>query len=81
LSENQSGQREVVVAMRERGGRAFPFMVKAEADAVAIIRKRVGNRAAVFADEAAVWDQLHARYDMKRINHSFFSRLRRAEIG
>ena len=48
------------------------------------------------ADEAPHWDQLHARYLTKRINHSevysdgesctnqaesFFSRLRRAEFG
>jgi ISXO2-like transposase domain len=50
----------------------------------------------VHADEATHWDQLHSRYETKRINHSlaysdgeactnqaesFFSRLRRAEIG
>ena len=51
---------------------------------------------AVYADEASSWDALHARFEMKRINHSiafvdedcctnqaesYFSRLRRAEIG
>jgi ISXO2-like transposase domain len=50
----------------------------------------------VYADEATHWDALHARFLTKRINHSecysdgeactnqaesFFSRLRRAEIG
>lgn len=50
----------------------------------------------IYADEASHWDALHARYLTKRINHSecysdgdactnmaesFFSRLRRAEIG
>ncbi len=48
------------------------------------------------ADEAPGWDRLHAFYEMKRINHSiaysldgactnqaesYFSRLRRAEMG
>ena len=49
------------------------------------------------ADEAASWNELHAKYEMGRIDHSklysdgagtytngaeeFFSRLRRAEIG
>lgn len=48
------------------------------------------------ADEATGWDALHARFEMKRINHreaysfdggctnwaeSFFSRMRRGEIG
>ena len=50
----------------------------------------------VYADEASSWDALHARFATRRINHSrlssdgdaytnkaesFFSRLRRAEIG
>ena len=50
----------------------------------------------IHADEASHWDSLHARYLTKRINHSvcysdgqastnmaesFFSRLRRSEIG
>jgi len=50
----------------------------------------------VHADEAGGWDRLHAFYEMHRINHSvafskdgactnqaesFFSRLRRAELG
>ena len=50
----------------------------------------------MYADEASSWDALHARFLTKRVNHSieyvnpeantnqaesFFSRLRRAEIG
>jgi hypothetical protein len=50
----------------------------------------------VNADESGAWNDLHARYEMKRINHQeaysqdgactnwaelFFSRMRRAEIG
>jgi ISXO2-like transposase domain len=50
----------------------------------------------VHADEAASWDNLHERFEVKRINHQeaysldgactnmaeeYFSRLRRAEIG
>ena len=57
---------------------------------------RVAPGSTVYADEAAHWDALHARFLTKRINHSesysdgeactnmaesFFSRLRRAEIG
>src|SRR4051812_25542803 len=33
-AENQSGKRRVVVVMRERGGRTYPFVVKAEDEAV-----------------------------------------------
>lgn len=96
LKANQSGKRRVVVVMRERGGKTLPFVFRSEDEAVPTIRKRVENGSTVYADEASCWDALHARYDTKRINHSvsykdedactnqaesFFSRLRRAEIG
>lgn len=98
LAANQTGKRQVVVVARERGesGRTLPFVVRQEADAVALIRERVAMGSIVHADEAAGWDVLHAHYDVKRINHkvafsldgactnqaeSYFSRLRRAELG
>ncbi len=96
FSENQSGKRKVVIVMRERNGKTLPFVAKSEDAAVPVIRARVAVGSTVYADEAAHWDQLHARYLTKRINHtlaysdgeactnqaeSFFSRLRRAEIG
>jgi transposase-like protein len=96
LSENQTGKRRVVVVMRERNGRTLPFVFKSEAAAVPMISERVAVGSVVHADEASSWDPLHARYDTKRINHSlsysdgiactnqaesYFSRLRRAEIG
>jgi hypothetical protein len=83
--------------MRERGGRTLPFVVRHEAQAVSIIEKRVIPGTVVHADEAKSWDPLHySGYDIFRINHqeaysdgtactnnaeSYFSRLRRAEIG
>jgi transposase-like protein len=96
FSENQSGKRRVVIVMRERNGKTLPFIASSEDAAVPTIRARVASGSTVYADEAAHWDQLHARYLTKRINHSlaysdgdactnqaesFFSRLRRAEIG
>ena len=96
LAENQTGKRRVVVVMRERQGRTLPFVVRSEDEAVDTIRRRVQPGSTVYADEASAWDALHARYAMKRINHSFafsdegactnqaesfFSRLRRAEWG
>lgn len=96
LAENQTGKRRVVVIMRERGGITLPFVFKAEGHATATIAARVAPGSTIFADEAAHWDVLHARFLTKRINHqeaysdagactnmaeSFFSRLRRAEIG
>lgn len=96
LAENQNGKRQCVVIMRERGGRALPFVVSSEEAAVPIIRAKVRPGTTIHADEASAWDTLHAHYDTKRIHHktafsdggactnlaeSYFSRLRRAEIG
>jgi transposase-like protein len=96
FAENQSGKRQCVVIMRERKGRSLPFVVANEGDACPIVRDRVGTLATIYADEGTGWDALHAGWDTKRVNHSvafmdegvctnqaesFFSRLRRAEIG
>jgi transposase-like protein len=96
LAENQSGQRQVVVAMRERGGRTLAAVFPAEADALSAIRQRIARGTTVHADESAAWSPLHASFAMRRINHqqgysmdgactnqaeSFFSRLRRGELG
>lgn len=93
---NQTGKRQVVVIMREREGRAMPFVTKTEAAGVALVHAHVDIDATVHADEASHWDALSARFMTKRINHSeaysfdgactnqaesFFSRLRRAEAG
>jgi transposase-like protein len=95
-AENQTGKRRVVVVMRQRGGRTLPFVFKSEAASIATIGQYVALTATVYADEARGWDALHTRFLTKRINHevcysdgeactnmaeSFFSRLRRAEIG
>ena len=96
LAEHRTGKRRCVVAMRERGGRTLPFVVITEDQAVPFVRQAVAHGSTVYADEASSWDALHAFYDARRINHSiafhdegadtnqaesFFSRLRRAEIG
>ncbi len=95
-AHHQTGKRRVVVVMRERRGRTLPFVFKAEGQSVPEIMKRIDPKATVYADEAAHWDALHMRFLTKRINHqqaysdsiactnwaeSFFSRMRRAEIG
>ena len=90
-------KRQVVVVARERGGNARTWIVDSEADAVPVIRKHVASGTTVHADESAAWDILHASFAMKRVNHSveymaedgactnqaesYFSRLRRAEMG
>jgi transposase-like protein len=97
LAKNQNGKRRVVVVVRERGGRTLPAVFKTEAQAIAWIKSRVHTDTAIMADEAASWNELHARYEVSRIDHgklystgtgtytngaeSFFSRMRRAEIG
>ena len=96
LAANQNGKRECVVVMRERGGRSLPFVAKSEAASVPAINEHVANDSTVYADDSSAWDVLHASYPTKRINHSecysngdactnwaesYFSRLRRAEIG
>jgi transposase-like protein len=93
---NQSGKRRVVVVIRERGGNSVPAVFNTESQAASFIRARIAKGTVVNADEAASWDGLHERFEMKRINHQeaysldgactnqaeeYFSRLRRAEIG
>lgn len=96
LARNRTGKRRVVVIMRERNGRTLPFVFKTEDAAIETIQKHVSEGSIIHADEASSWEALNARYLIKRINHSqsyshagactnqaesFFSRLRRAEIG
>jgi hypothetical protein len=85
-----------VVIVRERGGNSLPAVFKSEAAAMNFLRVHVAKGTTLNADEAASWDKLHERYEVKRINHQeaysydgactnwaeeFFSRMRRAEIG
>jgi transposase-like protein len=96
LKENRSGKRKVVVVMRERKGKTLPFVFGSEDESLSTIRARVQAGSVVHADEASSWDGLHAHYEARRVNHSvaflddgactnqaesYFSRLRRAEIG
>lgn len=96
LVANRSGKRQCVVIMREREGRSLPFVVANEGDAVPYVRDRVGTLATIHADEGPGWDALHAGWDTHRVNHSvqfmdkgvctnqaesYFSRLRRMEVG
>ena len=55
--------------MRQRGSRTVTAVVKHETEAVPIIRRRVARDSIVHADEARAWDDLHATFEMKRINH------------
>ena len=97
LAKNQNGKRQVVVVVRERDGRTLPAVFKSESAATGFIMGRVAKGTRLMADEAASWNDLHARYATQRIDHSqlystltgtdtngaesYFSRIRRAEIG
>jgi len=96
LKENQTGKRKAVVVMRERKGRTLAVVFKSEAASLSTVHARVKSGSTVHADEASVWDDLHVRFETHRINHSvafkdkgactnqaesYFSRLRRAEVG
>jgi transposase-like protein len=97
LAKNQNGKRQVVVVIRERGGRTLPAVFKTEAASASFIAARVAKGTLVQADEASSWNVLQARFPMARIDHQslysdvagvytngaeeFFSRMRRAEIG
>jgi transposase-like protein len=95
-SEHQSGKRRSVVVARQRKGRTLPTVHATEADGVETVAKVISAGAIVHADEATHWDNLHAKFETMRINHSeayslngvctnqaesYFSRLRRMVQG
>lgn len=95
-AENRSGKRRAVVVMRERDGRTLAQVFGGEEAAVPVIRQRIAPGTVVHADESPAWNPLHARFAMQRVNHqdgysvdgactngaeSYFSRLRRGELG
>ena len=96
LAIYQTGKRQVVVVGRERGGESLTVVAKSEALGGEVITARIHHMSTVHADEASHWDGLHAKFDTRRINHtveysngyactnqaeSFFSRLRKMEVG
>jgi transposase-like protein len=92
----QTGKRQVVIVARERDGETLTHVATTEAAGVPFVLATVKDGSTVHADEASHWDDVERRFLTKRINHSveyssseactnmaesFFSRLRRAEIG
>ena len=85
-----------MVVIRERGGETLPGVFSSEGAALSWVRHRVEKGTVLHADESSAWNDLHARFEMKRIDHqtayslngasinwaeSYFSRLRRGEAG
>jgi hypothetical protein len=97
LKEHQTGERRVVIVMREREGRTLTFVAKREAEGVKLAEQHIARGSKVYADEAAHWDDLEAACpNAGHINHSvaysaddantnqaesYFSRLRRMVSG
>ncbi|MEZ5695386.1 MAG: IS1595 family transposase [Sphingomonadaceae bacterium] len=96
LAKHQTGKRQVVVVGRERGGDTLTVVAKSEAQGGEVVASRIHHMSTVHADEASHWDALHAKFETRRINHtlaysdgyactnqaeSYFSRLRRMEVG
>jgi hypothetical protein len=96
LGKHQTGKRKVVVVIREHGGETLPGVFRSEVEALKWIKHRVKRGTILHADEAPSWNDLHSRFEMRRIDHqtaysldgactnwaeSFFSRVRRGEIG
>jgi hypothetical protein len=95
LKANTSGKRQCVVVMRERKGRTLSFVVANEGDAVPFVRDHVGTLATIHADEGSGWMHCtpvgiptasNTRFSSCKgvctnQAESYFSRLRRMEIG
>ena len=96
LARNQNGKRKCVVIVRERDGKSLRAVFGNEAQALNFGRAKVARGTVINADESNAWNDLHAHFEMKRINHElaysfdsactngadgYFSRLRRAETG
>ncbi len=92
----RNGKRQVIVVARERDGETLTHVAASEAAGVPFVMATVAVGATIHADEASHWDNLEASFLTRRINHSvaystpesctnmaesFFSRIRRAEIG
>lgn len=102
LAENRNDKRQCVVLICERPiagaetGRTLATVVASEDGAMGFIKARLDRGTTVHADEASSWNELHAHFDTRRVNHSVeyasadacvnhaesgFSRIRRAELG
>jgi hypothetical protein len=96
LLENRTGKRRSVIIMRERRGQSLAFVAASEAEAAPVVLSRIEHDTMLIADESNAWERFHARHETLRVNHSqrymdrgvttnqaesYFSRLRRAEIG
>ena len=93
---HKSGKRRSVIVARERGGRAITGVFRSERASAGFLISRIKDGSVVYTDEAASWEPVRDYFLTYSINHqeayalgdictnqaeSFFSRLRRAELG
>lgn len=93
---NKNGKRKSVVVMRERGGRVVTAVFPTEHGSADFIMDNVRPGSVVYTDEAPGWDKVRDFFQAYSVNHreayadghictnqaeSYFSRLRRSEIG
>ncbi len=69
LTRNQNRKRQCVVVIRQRDGQILPAAFRTEAGAYSYIRNDVAAGTEVMADDANSWNDLHAHYVVKRIDH------------
>jgi hypothetical protein len=105
LATNQNPKKRCIITIRERGEKGEgalktkTFIVKSEnqADIKKLAIENIDSNATIHADEAKCYDVLHAKFEMKRVNHqerykgkdgectnqaeSYFSRFRRMQHG
>jgi len=103
LVGNQNPNKRCIITIRERGeegaAKTKTFVVKSEnqADIKKLAETHIDGQATIHADDAKCYDALHAKFDMKRVNHqerykgdkgectnqaeSYFSRFRRMHKG
>jgi len=96
VAANRTGKKQVVIVMRERRGRSLAFVARSEAAGAPEVLARIEHDTMLIADESTAWERFHRRHETLRVNHSqrymdrgvttnqaesYFSRLRRAEVG
>lgn len=94
---SNTGKRKTIAAIRQREGRILTLVTRLESHAVEAMRDRIVPGEKVYADQARCWKTLAATHDLETVCHktefaleggintnlveSFFSRVKRAEIG
>lgn len=94
--KNKNGKERAVVVARERGGQLWASSFRDEICGALYMMDFIAPGSTIMADESKNWNHLESHYKVLRINHkrcyaegevstnlaeSFFSRLRRMELG